>query len=179
MYPLLREGVSIGTFQYEDSDTIHYFVKNKDDDEFEVSYPVWDALMHADGTHPLDLPNEGQELLQLLKKYHIIQTNRFVHNSGIHNQFILFNLGRTTRRTRRMCRKINTVLPVLAVVILIIGVCLKALGGLCAMSRFNWILYFSLFVFSLALHETGHLIAGISYKYKISNVGILLSALSQ
>lgn len=26
MYPVLKEGVSIGTFQYEGSDTTHYYI---------------------------------------------------------------------------------------------------------------------------------------------------------
>lgn len=30
MYPVLKEGVSIGTFQYEGSDATHYFIENAD-----------------------------------------------------------------------------------------------------------------------------------------------------
>ena len=37
MYPVLKEGVSIGTFQYEGSDATHYFIENADGEEFEIS----------------------------------------------------------------------------------------------------------------------------------------------
>lgn len=40
--------------------------------------------------------------------------------------------------------------------------------------HFNWWLYYSLLVCSLAMHEAGHLVAGIAYGYKISDTGILL-----
>ena len=64
MYPVLKEGVSIGTFHYEGSDTIHYYIENADGEEFEISRRLWDALLKADGTRPLDLPDNGQGLQQ-------------------------------------------------------------------------------------------------------------------
>ena len=39
---------------------------------------------------------------------------------------------------------------------------------------FSWWLYYGLLVCSLALHEVGHLVAGLAYGYKISDTGILL-----
>lgn len=81
MYPILKEGVSIGTFQYKGSDTIHYYIENADGNEL-----------------------EGAE-------------------SGY---------------------------------------------------NFSWWLYYGLIVLSLALHELGHLVAGVAYGYKISDIGILL-----
>ena len=61
MYPVLKEGVSIGTFHYEGSDTIHYYIENADGEEFEISRRLWDALLKADGTRPLDLPDNGRQ----------------------------------------------------------------------------------------------------------------------
>ncbi|MBR0530135.1 MAG: amidoligase family protein [Ruminococcus sp.] len=40
--------------------------------------------------------------------------------------------------------------------------------------NFNWWLYYGLIALSLALHELGHLIAGLAYGYNISDTGILL-----
>ena len=40
MYPVLKEGVSIGTFQYEGSDTTHYYIENADGEEFEISHKI-------------------------------------------------------------------------------------------------------------------------------------------
>ena len=45
MYPVLKEGVSIGTFQYEGSDATHYFIEHADGEEFEISRRLWDALL--------------------------------------------------------------------------------------------------------------------------------------
>ena len=37
MYPVLKEGVSVGSFRYEGSDTIHYYIENADGEEFEIT----------------------------------------------------------------------------------------------------------------------------------------------
>ena len=41
MYPVLKEGVSIGTFRYEGSDATHYYIENADGVEFEISRRLW------------------------------------------------------------------------------------------------------------------------------------------
>lgn len=55
MYPMLKEGITIGAFSYEGSDETHYFVENGKGGEFEISYALYKALVHADGTKPLRL----------------------------------------------------------------------------------------------------------------------------
>lgn len=47
MYPVLKEGVSIGTFQYKGSDTTHYYIENADGEEFEINRRLWDALLEG------------------------------------------------------------------------------------------------------------------------------------
>ena len=59
MYPMLKEGITIGTFSYEGSDETHYFVENGEGEEFEIRYELYRALVHADGTKPLRLRNCG------------------------------------------------------------------------------------------------------------------------
>lgn len=49
-----------------------------------------------------------------------------------------------------------------------------ASGGAESGDSFSWWLYYALIVLSLALHELGHLVAGVAYGYKISDTGILL-----
>lgn len=93
MYPVPKEGVSIGTFQYEGSDTTHYYIENVDGEEFEISYRLWDALLQADGTRPLNLPNNGKRILQKLRRLGLVRTSRFVRDDGIFNRFILFPIG--------------------------------------------------------------------------------------
>ena len=57
MYPVLKEGVSVGTFQYEGSDTTHYYIENADGEEFEINCSLWKALLHADGRfYPMKTP---------------------------------------------------------------------------------------------------------------------------
>lgn len=75
MYPILKDGVSLGTFQYEGSETTHYFVENADGQEFEVSHRLWNALLKADGTQPLALPDKGKKLLPVLKEHNLVQTS--------------------------------------------------------------------------------------------------------
>ena len=76
MYPVLKEGVSIGTFQYEGSDIAHYYIENADGEEFEISHRLRDALLQADGTRPLNLPNNGSRVLPKLKRLGLVRTSR-------------------------------------------------------------------------------------------------------
>lgn len=174
MYPVLKEGVSVGTFQYEDSDTIHYYAENADGEEFEINHRLWRALLHADGTEPLDLPDKGQKILPALKKRGLIQISRFVRGSGIFNEFILFPIGRRLEKGSLFCKAVNAALPMAAVLLFAIGVYRKVSGSIQIGYYFNQWLYMGLILFSLMLHEMGHLVAGLAYGYNISDTGILL-----
>ena len=59
MHPILKDGVNIGTFQYDDEDpaVTHYYAENAEGEEFEITEEVFHALLHADGTRPLALPD--------------------------------------------------------------------------------------------------------------------------
>lgn len=174
MYPVLKEGVSIGTFTYEGSEAIHYYIENADGDEFEISHRLYDALLDADGTKPLNLPRKGQSILPMLKRHGLIRTSRFVHDEGFFNRFILFPISSNLQNGSLVCRKINTALPVVSILTLAISVYLMISGRIQTGCYFNWWLYYGLLVASLALHEVGHLVAGLAYGYKISDTGILL-----
>lgn len=174
MYPVLKEGVSIGTFQYEGSDTTHYYIENAAGEEFEISHKLWDALLQADGTHPLNLPNNGSWVLPKLKRLGLVRTSRFVRDDGIFNRFILFPIGSRSQNNSLLCKAINAVLPVVSALIFAIGVYLMKSSGTDTGYHFSWWLYCGLLVCSLALHEVGHLVAGLAYGYKISDTGILL-----
>ena len=174
MYPVLKEGVSIGTFQYEGSDTTHYYIENAAGEEFEISHRLWDALLKADGTHPLDLPDNGRRVLPKLKRLGLVRTSRFVRDDGIFNRFILFPIGNRHRNSSLVYKAINAALPVVSVLIFAISIYLMKSTGAVTGYQFNWWLYYALIVLSLALHELGHLVAGLAYGYKISDTGILL-----
>lgn len=174
MYPVLKEGVSIGTFQYEGSDTTHYYIENADGEEFEISKRLWDALLQADGTRHLNLPDNGRLILPKLKKHGLVRTSRFVKDDGIFNRFILFPIGNGMQADRLVFKAINAALPAVSILIFAIGIYVTASEGKGSGYNFSWWLYYGLIALSLAFHELGHLVAGLAYGYKISDTGILL-----
>ena len=175
MYPVLKEGVSVGSFRYEDSDTIHYYIENADGEEFEISHKLWKALKQADGTRPLNLPDNGRRILFKLKRYGLVRTSRFVQDEGILNRFILFPISnRVQQAVRLVFKAVNAVLPVVSILIFVLGTYLTVSKGAGSGYSFNRWLYYALLVLSIALHELGHLAAGLAYGYKISDTGILL-----
>lgn len=174
MYPILKEGVSIGTFQYEGSDTTHYYIENADGDEFEISRKLWDALIQADGTRPLKLPENGHRILPKLKKLDLVRTSKFVRDDGIFNRFILFPIGNRHQNGSMVYKAINAALPVVSALIFAISVYLMKTSCTETGYHFSWWLYYGLLICSLALHEVGHLVAELAYGFKISNTGILL-----
>ena len=174
MYPVLKEGVSTGTFHYEGSDVTHYFIENADGKEFEISKRLRDALLQADGTRPLNLPDNGCRILPKLKKHGLVRTSRFVKDDGIFNRFILFPIGNGMQTDRLVFKAINAALPVVSILIFAIGIYVTSSEGKGSGYNFSWWLYYGFIVLSLAFHELGHLVAGLTYGYKISDTGILL-----
>lgn len=174
MYPVLKEGVSIGTFQYEGSGATHYYIENANGEEFEISRRLWEALLKADGTRPLDLPDNGRRILPKLKRHGLVRTSRFVQDDGLFNRFILFPVGNRLQAGRLVFKALNAALPAVAILIFAIGIYVTTSEGEESGYNFNWWLYYGLIALSLALHELGHLIAGLAYGYNISDTGILL-----
>lgn len=174
MCPVLKEGVSIGTFQYEGSGATHYYIENADGEEFEISRKLWDALLKADGTRPLDLPDNGRRILPKLKRHGLVRTSRFVQDDGLFNRFILFPIGNRLQAGRLVFKALNAALPAVAILTFAIGIYVTTSEGEGSGYNFNWWLYYGLIALSLALHELGHLIAGLAYGYNISDTGILL-----
>ena len=62
MYPMLREDVSFMIRNRKNSDKLRYFIKNGDEDEFEIGRILYNALRKADGTKPLELLDRGKKL---------------------------------------------------------------------------------------------------------------------
>lgn len=174
MYPVLKEGVSVGTFQYEGSDTTHYYIENADGEEFEINCSLWKALLHADGTRPLNLPDSGRRILPKLKRHGLVRTSRFVRDDGIFNRYILFPISNRMQANTQVFRAITAALPVVSILFFALGIYSMTSKAIRGGYIFNLWLYYGLIVLSLALHEIGHLIAGLAYGYKISDTGLLL-----
>ena len=126
MYPMLKEGITIGAFSYEGSDETHYFVENGKGGEFEISYALYKALVHADGTKPLRLRHcGGKKTVEELKRLGIIRTSRFVSDDDLFNRFILFPIGSRARKYRPLCVLVNQLLPFLSIIVFVVGVILN------------------------------------------------------
>lgn len=174
MYPMLKEGVSLGTFRYVGSEKIHYYAENEDGCEFEISRAVYCALINADGTAPLRLPKNGRNIIPRLKQNKLIRTSRFVRDKGIINRFIIFPVSNELSKWSKVWKSINAVLPVISIATFITAVLLRIKSEFPIGHDFNQSFYYLMLLFSLALHEIGHLISGLAYNYKISDTGILL-----
>ena len=174
MYPMLMEGVAIGTYREEGSCVIHYYVENDDGEEFEITGELYHALNRADGTRSLALLEEDKELKEELKKYHIIRTSRFVRERGAINRWIVFPVGRIPPKVRAVLWLINTFLPLLSLLMLAIGLMMQFCCPVDFEMNWDWAAYIFLFLVSICLHELGHFIAGAANGYGVSDVGILL-----
>lgn len=170
MYPRLQNGVSVGTFTYNGSPEKHYYVENKKEVQFEVSYRVYNELLHADGTHPLRISKTS---LEKLKKNNILTTDRYVFD-GIISRFIVLPLGKSVTRFRPICQLVNAALPYFTVFLLAVSIFLKQRCHHSSIGELNLLLYYLLILVSMAVHEYAHLISGISYGYRFAELGLLL-----
>ena len=149
MHPILKLGVSIGIWQ-EGSDMPHYYIENAAGEEFEISYRLCKALLQADGTRPLDLPDNGRRILPRLKKYGLVQTSRFARYKGVLNNFTLFVGFKKLQNKKRIFKVINAALPMLSVFIFITGIMNlngKSIRGV----HWNGWLYYGVIIFSIFL----------------------------
>lgn len=170
MHPRLQEGTTLGFSTFDDSSDRHYFIADRNDRRYSISFPLYRELSRADGTHPLHI---SRELLEKLKDYDLLTTRRFLFD-GVLNRFILFPIGSNARRFRPVCRVLNVLLPVLALVLFVISMVLLGRSRSFRLHEVWFPAYFLLLAFSLFAHECAHLIAGISYGYRFSEMGLLL-----
>ena len=175
MYPFLKDGVSVGTFTHEGSEITHYYVENAVGEEYEVSRPLWEALLKADGTRPLDLPNNGKSMLPKLKRCGIVQTSRFVLGTGLLNRFILFPISNGAQNGNKACKVINGCLPIMSAICFLLGMTLSLTHKPVAGGSITWWQFYCYAILSIALHEAGHLVSALAYGgYGLSDIGILL-----
>lgn len=170
MYPMLNQGVELGTFTYEGSEDEHYYAINPDGDEFEINARIAHELARADGTRELKL---RKRIIKELKDSGLIHTSRFIKGDDF-NRFILFPIGARTLKYRGVCLLINRLLPIVSVLTFVAGIFLKFESSSYWGDDFNLFVYYGMLALSLLSHECGHLIAGFAYGYSISELGFLL-----
>lgn len=174
MHPYLQTGVELGTFELEDSDQTYYYAKNKDGKNFLLTRPVWEALLKANGTAPLDLPDKGKNMIPLLKKRDLIHTSRFARNEKPYSRFIVFVFSDRRRPNAKLFRAIDFLLSWLCPLVFALGVTFFLFVGNVGRQNLNLLLVVLNLFASLVLHEAGHLIAGLAYKFKVTDAGFLL-----
>lgn len=170
MYPMLNQGVELGTFTYEGSEDEHYYAINPNGDEFEISARIAHELERADGTRELKL---RKRIIKELKDSGLIHTSRFVKGDDF-NRFILFPISARALKYRDICLLINSLLPIVSVLTFVAGIFLKFESTSYWEDDFNLFVYYGILVVSLLSHECGHLVAGLAYGYSISELGVLL-----
>ena len=107
--------------------TKSYYAVNAAGEEFSVSYPVFKALRHADGTRPLRLPEDDVDLLAELENDGLVHTSRLVREESC-SRLILFTFGKErVRKVRPGCKVLNAVLPAGAVLTLVAGIAIRVL----------------------------------------------------
>ena len=177
MYPMLCEGVEF-RISGKENEPKCYYVQNANGEEFRVNRSLFKALKHADGTRPLLLPNHGEEIIPELKRYGLVHTNRLIKGI-LFSQFIILPVSeRRAKKWRPLCKILNGELSSVACMMLIISIflCTSTYRGRhleIEMDDLNICLYTGLYVLSVLLHEFGHLIAGIAYKYPVKEVGVI------
>lgn len=174
MYPMIKEGVSVGKFRFAGSDTIHYLIRNKHEEEYELCPELYKALIEADGTRPLSIYDPDGCLLNELIMLDLVQTSRFIQGEGFNNRLILLPLGDRLNRVDTLCKALNSALPAASILVFTIGVYLLIFEGIHESGCYNWYLLCGIILSSVLLHEIGHLVAGLNYGYRFSELGVLL-----
>ena len=169
MYPMLRDGVSLGSIYYEDSEDYDYFAENYKGEEFIISESLYTELLDTDGTRPF----KNNWAIGELKAAGIIQTSRFVWE-GLINRFILLPIGQRARRAKCICGFINAILPYLSFASITVGIVAKMLDQSSMEMRFHDPLYYALMIISILLHESGHFCAVVKNDCDVSDIGLLL-----
>lgn len=175
MYPILRSDVLLIKSDPDPyTGSVSYYAVNHSGDQYCVTPSLYKALLHTDGTHPLLTDEDDPELLQRLKQYELILTSRFAPINFFLKRFILFPVGSTARPFRPLCRVLNFLLPWAAVCVFVLSLFHLRTAFLISDLAFQPILYVVLFLLSISIHELGHTVAGIAYRYAINDIGILL-----
>lgn len=174
MYPSLKNNVEMGTFSYVGEDKTYYYAKNAEGRGFLLGRKVWEALLNANGTAPLDLPDGGKELLPKLEQCGLVRTSRFVEDDGLFNRYILFAFSKKAKeKTTIFLKVLDLVFSFLAFLAFTAGAVFITTKGRAGDDLTNLFLYILLVIISVISHEAGHALTGLAYGYRIREAGIL------
>nr|WP_295306014.1 site-2 protease family protein [uncultured Blautia sp.] len=171
MHPVLRDGVSMGTFQRENSAAVGYFIENAKGEEFEISRDLYKALLHADGTKPLNLPGKGKDIIPTLERLELVRTSRLEKEDEF-NSLLSFPVSSKVKKLRPFCKVLNNLLPLVSIIVFLVGICCKKPYFI--ERQLNYIVLAGGILLSAILHEIGHFCAALAYGYEIYDLGIII-----
>lgn len=177
MYPLLMEGVKIGTFEDEDTGETGYFAENADGESFELGEDIYRLLMLADGRHDFYAqglpPRDTARIIRWMKKKRLIFTSR-LHLDFPFGRLVLILVGNHTAILKGPCTLFNRLLPYACVLLCLAGSFRLGYALTPAFLSLPVLLSLLLVAASLALHEMGHFCAAIAYGCQVTDIGLLL-----
>ena len=124
-------------------------------------------------TVPYDLQEKKQRIFVPLRKSERAKALKTYSDEGILKPIPLFGVSNSIKRLNPICKAINAGLPVVSVLLFGAGIYRMFSVGIETGYEFYGWLFYGLLVFSIALHEAGHLAAGIAYGFKIEDIGLL------
>lgn len=170
MYPVLKDNVGLGSFRFGDEEG--YFICNAESETW-VSKRLYVALMKADGTAPLDLPDNGHSVIPRLRKLGYIRTSRFEHEKGLICSFTILNLRSRALNNNCFLKLFSAVLPFLSVIVFVIGLLLMNWHTVNFRQHFDTMSWYMCIFISIVAHEAGHLAALAACGYEVYDTGLL------
>ncbi|MCD8344981.1 MAG: hypothetical protein LUC38_03365 [Oscillospiraceae bacterium] len=172
MYPRLNEGVSLEQIELDNG--LHYYIKNTNGDQFELSHNLYDALQEADETKAIDLNQEDEQTLLLLRDYKLISNSHLIKGKCFIDQFILFSFDKNKQPRRGIFKVLNVMMIVLTIALTIAWAYVFANSP---RELDPWINTWTCIVSSIVgmmIHEVGQIIAAFASGYTVTNVGVML-----
>lgn len=177
MYPLIREGVQVGTYEDEETGETGYFAENADGESFDLGEDVYRLLMLADGRHDFyaqGLPAEDTaDILRQLEECHLVFTRRLRLGFPF-GRLVLVLVGDRAARLRRPCAFFNRLLPYACLLLCLAGAFSLRSALNPAFLKIPLLLTLLLFAGAVILHELGHFCAAVAYGCPVTDIGILL-----
>lgn len=173
MYPMLREDAELYTFFDEDKCEMHYAMKNVAGDVFIISHDLYYKLLGADGTRELKL---NPRCVSMLVEYGILINTRIIRDSDDDMIVIIKRFKPQAKHLRRKKPILQYMLPIAAVLSLSMGMLLtKETTHHCI--NVNILSHAAIIVFSIVLHEFGHVIVARENGCKVYYAGLILKGI--
>ena len=175
MYPMRRYNSEL-RYEINDIGQKIYFAINMKQEEMEVTRHEFDELSNADGTHPLDLP---ENVLYEFEDFGLITTKRLVDDEWGRHLCILPVGQRRSEKIKPLADILDVLHRIALVIFPAVAIIASLLAPAVLKADFSVVLFVALFVLSIFLHEVGHLITALHFGNEVSEIGIPLGEIGQ